>query len=214
MFCLFQDEIYYDSSNSLLSTDEDQSAIFSYQKENDSEVEKLLEKERRNNKNEMNAKFNNKESKKACDINYETMKTSQKRFVNKLDLKSFGHESVQIDSLKNQPTVVREENKLKKGLGNYEDNNFGSTTTGMMFSAKSVPNIASLDVEFSNEEKRNKMKNILVNSVENLSIEKLKEDNDCFDGDASMPILPSVRKLARHFSKSIETINLSKVYDF
>ena len=85
-----------------------------------SEVEKILEKERKNNKNEINARLNNQESlttnaepisdeknKKirrldlraygfANDFrseNFESPKPSQRRVVNKLDLKSFGYES-------------------------------------------------------------------------------------------------------------------------
>ncbi|XP_033229211.1 uncharacterized protein LOC117180809 isoform X3 [Belonocnema kinseyi] len=85
-----------------------------------SEVENLLEKERKNNKNEINARLNNQEilstnsqpisdekikKIRRLDLraygfandfrnqNFESPKPSQQRVVNKLDLKSFGYES-------------------------------------------------------------------------------------------------------------------------
>ncbi|XP_043475500.1 uncharacterized protein LOC122507052 isoform X2 [Leptopilina heterotoma] len=168
-----------------------------------SDVEKLFEKERRNNKNEINARFNNKDSKNHCDINYETSKSSQQRVINKLDLKSFGYEcglrrtqSIQFDSRNHsqaqeqKPKIVKEKNEFNSSEIENDDD-FQYPMSGI-FSAKSVPNIA--DIDFSNDEKQNRRK-IFVNSVENLSSENSK---------GSIPILPSVRKLARAFSKSTE----------
>ncbi|XP_051155281.1 GRIP and coiled-coil domain-containing protein-like isoform X2 [Leptopilina boulardi] len=173
-----------------------------------SNVEKLLlEKERRNNKNEINARFNNKDSINICDNinNNETSAKSsqQQRVVNKLDLKSFGYEcglrrtqSIQLDSRNHsqeKPKIIREnKNEFQSEINNQEDN-FNYPMSGI-FHAKSVPNIADIDFSNDDEKQNSNRKKIFLNSMENISIENSQD----------IPILPSVRKLAKAFSKSTE----------
>lgn len=224
---MFQDDIIDYESNSLVNG-EGQLKVSNCQKNNEeaaaaatrstgetiipsqswknSDVEKLLEKERRNNKNEINARFNNKDSKNTTrDINFETKASSQQRVINKLDLKSFGYEcglrrtqSIQFDSrnhsqAEQKPKIFNEKNEFNSS--EIDNDDFRYPMSGI-FSAKSVPNIA--DIDFSDDEEQNG-REIFVNSVEDLTSEK-----------GSIPILPSVRKLAKAFSKSTE-INSSMV---
>ncbi|XP_066587337.1 uncharacterized protein [Prorops nasuta] len=195
-------------------------------------VEEFLENERKNSKNEINAKLNNHEDVETCksenqkirridlraygfenEINRNSNETraAPRRVINKLDLKSFGYDSGvrrtqsinQIDAIKkctsngqddksnlrfSSRSVFTERNlthsteALNKLGESYND------TFGMMSSAMSVPNISQSDIYQPRQDRSDDSGN----SCEELS---------------RLP-MPSVRRLAEAFDKSMEYSSL------